>query len=182
MSYEIINCPEVEPEGAPLERLWQSVLMDYPYYEGVSIAQSAFVQAARAQSFAAGHLGKESAEHQSYVSRWIAAGFTPELYLAVSQSVRSAAEWARKRCKDADDLLRLEERMHWLGVLSPNPRAGKKYSRFDRDAAGKPRLIEEQYPDFIVQLVPEAWADFPRRLQFHRPSAALQRHIYGDEV
>ena len=117
MSYEFIKYPEAEPEGTAQERLWQSVLMDFPYYAGASSNQSAFVQASRAGSFAAGHLAKGSTEQQAYVSRWIFAGFTPYMYWALRKGIKSAAEHAPQLCKDADDLLRLEERMHWLGVL-----------------------------------------------------------------
>lgn len=180
MSYEFIKYPEVEPEGTAQERLWQSVLMDFPYYAGASSNQSAFVQASRAGSFAAGHLAKGSTELQAYVSRWIFAGFTPYMYWALCGGIKSAAEHARQLCKDADDLLRLEERMHWLGVLSPNPRAGQLYNRAEKTDSGEWTIREEQYPDYIGQLVPEAWAEFPGKLQFARPSAALQQYIYGN--
>lgn len=180
MSYELIKYPEIDPEGTAQERLWQSVLMDFPYYAGLSINQSAFVQASRAGSFAAGHLAKGGSQQQAYVNRWIFAGFTPYMYWAVREGIERAAKCARQRCKDADDLLRLEERMHWLGVLSPNPRAGMVRNRLEKSDSGEWTLKEEKYPDYIVQLVPESWADFPSRLQFARPSAALQQYIYGN--
>lgn len=169
------------PEGSQQERLWRSVLMDYPYYEGSRTLQSAFVRAGMAEGFARGRLTK-GALIENYISRWILAGFSPELYWVVSSGIQNAAIHARRRCQDPEDLLRMEDRMHLLGVYAPNPKAGQSYlavEKFD-EKTGEPIGKLHQHPDYIVQLVPEAWAGFPQRLQFARPSVALQQFIYGD--
>ncbi len=168
------------PEGSQQERLWRSVLMDYPYFGGSAALQNAFVRAKQAEGFARGTLAK-GALIENYISRWILVGFTPELYWAVNKGIKEASSHARLLCKDPEDLLRLEERMHWLGVCAPNPNAGQIYlavERFDEET-GQPIGTERKRPDYIVQLLPEAWIDFPCRLQFARPSTALQQFIYG---
>ena len=45
---------------------------------------------------------------------------------------------------------------------------------------GRSNMEERARPEHIVQLVPEAWAEFPRLLCFERPSVALSKYIRGN--
>ncbi|MFR0637336.1 hypothetical protein RF641_05095 [Arthrobacter sp. LS16] len=72
------------PEGTLQERLWNSVVMDYPFFGERPVEQSAYRQATRSGEFASGKLSETPEHLQNYILRWIAAGFTPELYWAVS--------------------------------------------------------------------------------------------------
>lgn len=170
------------PEGTLQERLWNSVVMDYPFFGGRPVEQSAYRQATRIGEFASGKLSETPEHLQNYILRWIAAGFTPELYWAVSSGIREAAAHARRRCKSPEDLLRLEDRMRRLGILAPNPRAGQLYKELQRDERGGAVLVDRCYPAHVVQLEPEEWAEFPQRLLFNRPSTALQQFVYGDPL
>ncbi|MFJ2618459.1 hypothetical protein [Glutamicibacter sp. NPDC087344] len=170
------------PEGTNLERLWQGVVLEFPFYGGNDFEQRAMHKVLSSRRLASGRLNDLSDHMRSYIARWIAVGFTPELYWAVSSSVLEATESARRCSKGPEDSSRLEDRLHRLGILAPNPRAGKYYKRL-MHSDGPPTLkdfVDCQYPDHVVQLEPEEWADFPRYMLFGTPSAAVREFIYGD--
>lgn len=117
-----------------------------------------------------------------YVARWIASGFTPELYWAVNAGLKAALDHARRLCSNVEDQDRLEQRLELLGIKTKNPQAGLPFLRVTgKDPITGGSVMEEgTRPERIVQLVPEAWADFPRLLGFERPSVALSKYILGN--
>ena len=169
------------PEGTVQQRLWQSVIMDYPYTGKAQISQSPFVQAFRAQGFREGGWTiKNESRIQDYITRWVLAGFTPELYWLVSAGIKEAVQYIRACWKDPEFLEQFELRLQELGINYPNPKAGQYYRFTQRNPETKElETTLEPYPEYVVQLVPEAWAEFPQYLQFERPSVALEKFIRG---
>ncbi len=95
------------PEGTDLERLWQGVVLEFPFYAGNEFEQRALHKVFRNQKFASCRLNNMSDHMSSYIARWIAVGFTPELYWAVSSSVLEATEAARRCSNGPEDSRRL---------------------------------------------------------------------------
>ncbi|GGL78183.1 hypothetical protein [Glutamicibacter protophormiae] len=171
-------------EGTVLERMWRSVIMSYPNFGGQKQFQSAGYQAYEASKFAAGLLGNNFDHVDEYIARWIAAGFTPELYWALNESLGEAVKSARRRCVGTAGEHVLEQRLRRLGVLAPNPRRGQSYIELQKaeSVGGVFKRIERRYPEHIVQLVPEEWEAFPPLMLFARPSVALAQFISAAPV
>ncbi|PJJ45134.1 hypothetical protein ATK23_2389 [Glutamicibacter mysorens] len=170
------------PQGTDSERKWHSVLLAYPFHAGSRTLQSGGFLAFEAEKQRKGLLCLNHPHVHEYVARWIAAGFTPELYWAVSAGLKAALEHARELCRNFEDQDRLEQRLELLGIKAKNPQAGQTYLRVtgkDPDT-GRSIMEERAHPEHIVQLVPEAWAEFPRLLCFERPSVALSKYIRGN--
>lgn len=170
------------PQGTDSERQWHSVLLDYPYYAGSRTLQSGGFLAFEADKQRGGLLGLNLPHIHEYVARWIASGFTPELYWAVNAGLKAALDHARRLCSNVEDQDRLEQRLELLGIKAKNPQAGLPFLRVTgKDPITGGSVMEEgTRPEHIVQLVPEAWADFPRLLGFERPSVALSKYILGN--
>lgn len=170
------------PQGTDSERKWHSVLLDYPFHAGSSTLQSGGFLAFEAVKQRGGLLGLNLPHVHEYVARWIAAGFTPELYWAVNAGLKAALDHVRRLCRNVGDQERLGRRLELLGITAKNPQAGQRYLRVTgKDPiTGRSIMEERTRPEHIVQLVPEAWAEFPRLLGFERPSVALSKYIRGN--
>lgn len=170
------------PQGSDSERKWHSVLLDYPYYAGSRTFQSGGFLAFEAEKLRKGLLCLNLPHIHEYVSRWIAAGFTPELYWSVNAGLKAARDRACRLCGNIEDQERLEQRLELLGITAKNPKAGQTHLRvIGKDPVDGGIITEERtLPGHIVQLVPEAWVEFPRLLRFERPSVALYKYIRGN--
>ena len=170
------------PQGTDSERKWHSVLLDYPFHAGSSTLQSGGFLAFEAEKQRGGLLCLNLPHIHEYVARWIAAGFTPEVYWAVNAGLKAALDHARRLCRNVGDQELLGRRLELLGITAKNPQAGQRYLRVTgKDPiTGRSIMEERTRPEHIVQLVPEAWAEFPRLLGFERPSVALSKYIRGN--